>query len=102
MEKQRLFKMTEIEQNMLIKGLHDLACLFHDEGKDFGGLNALIRKTQSAPDRKLYLEETEFQQALDALNGLRNAYLSAGRSSGGIDKVLFKLMNSKYKRVPIR
>ena len=35
-------------------------------------------------------------------SGMRNAYLSAGRSSGGIDRVLAKLMSSKYRNVPVR
>ena len=32
----------------------------------------------------------------------RFVYLSAGRSSGGIDRVLAKLMSSKYRNVPVR
>ena len=30
------------------------------------------------------------------------SYLAAGRSSGGIDKVMLKLLRSHYKRVPAR
>lgn len=48
------------------------------------------------------MNEIEYQWVEIALNDLRNAYLAAGRSSGGIDKVLLKLFRSHYKRVPAR
>lgn len=94
MTKQRLFPMTNIEQNMLVKALCDV------RGQS-GEVQILIDKTLHAPKGKLYLSDSEFHWAAVSLNGLRTAYLSAGRSSGGIDKVLFKLMRSKYKRVPM-
>ena len=65
-------------------------------------VQGLIDKTINAPKGKLYLSDTEFQYAAQSLNGMRNAYLSAGRSSGGIDRVLAKLMSSKYRNVPVR
>ena len=46
--------------------------------------------------------QSEYECAVRGINNLRDAYLSAGRSSGGIDRALFKLMNSKYKRAPVR
>ena len=61
----------------------------------------LIDRVLHAPKGKLYLSDSEFHWAAVSLNGLRTAYLSAGWSSGGIDKVLFKLMCSKYRRVPM-
>ena len=67
-----------------------------------GEVQNLIDKTVNAPNGKLYLSDTEFQRAAQSLNGMRNAYLSAGRSSGGIDRVLAKLMNSKYRHAPSR
>ena len=96
--KQRLFKMTDIERNMLVKALCDIR---QDVGAGTGEVEDLIERTAHAPGR-LYLNETDFHWVAISLNGLRSAYLSAGRSSGGIDKVLYKLMNTKYRRAPVR
>ena len=98
MTKQRLFPMTNIEQNMLVKALCDVC---RQSGASSGEVRGLIDKTLHAPRGKLYLNDQEFHWAAVSLNRLRTAYLSAGRSSGGIDKVLFKLMHSKYRRVPM-
>ena len=92
MEKQRLFKMGMLEKNFLVKALCDAQ---KSSGPETSG-------TVNAPKGKLYLSDTEFQYAAQSLNGMRNAYLSAGRSSGGIDRVLAKLMSSKYRNVPVR
>ena len=91
MEKQRLFAMTEIEQNMLEKALLDL-------GR--AQTASMRRRVRQAPRRKLYLNQTEYDLAVRALNGLRDAYLAAGRYSDGIDAVILKLMKSRYRRVP--
>ena len=98
MIKQRLFPMTNIEQNMLVKALCDV------RGRSGGSLSevqGLIQKAVHAPVGEVYLCGSGFHWAAVSLNGLRTAYLSAGRSSGGIDKVLCKLMRSKYRRVPM-
>lgn len=91
MEKRRLFAMTEIEQNMLEKALLDL---------DRAQTASMRRRVRQAPRRKLYLNQTEYDLAVRALNGLRDAYLAAGRYSDGIDAVILKLMKSRYRRVP--
>ena len=98
MTKPRLSPMTNIEQNMLVKALCDIR---KNSGETSGEVGNLIEKTLHAPRGKLYLSDQEFHWAAVSLNRLRTAYLSAGRSSGGIDKVLFKLMRSKYRRVPM-
>lgn len=90
MEKRRLFAMTEIEQNMLEKALLDL---------DRAQTASMRRRVRQAPRRKLYLNQTEYDLAVRALNGLRDAYLAAGRYSDGIDAVILKLMKSRYRRV---
>lgn len=100
LEKQRLFKMGMLEKNFLVKALCDAQ---KSSGPETSGkVQGLINKTVNAPKGKLYLSDTEFQYAAQSLNGMRNAYLSAGRSSGGIDRVLAKLMSSKYRNVPVR
>ena len=98
MMKQRLFKMTDIARNMLVKALFDIR---QDIGTGTGEVENLIERTVHAPGH-LYLNEADFHWTAVSLNSLRSAYLSAGRSSGGIDKVLCKLMNTKYRRVPVR
>lgn len=91
MEKRRLFKMTEIEQNMLGKALLDL---------DREQTASMRRRVRQASRRKLYLNEAEYALAFRALNGLRDTYLAAGRYSDGIDAVILKLLHSRYRRVP--
>ena len=91
MESQRLFAMTESVQIMLEKALLDL---------DRAQTASMRRRVRQAPRRKLYLNQTEYDLAVRALNGLRDAYLAAGRYSDGIDAVILKLMKSQYRRVP--
>lgn len=100
MEKQTLFKMGILEQTFLTKALLEMKQ--NTGAEDCAGIEELVSKTVSAPKRKLYLNDTEYACAVESLNGMRNAYLSAGRSSGGIDRVLAKLMSSKYRNVPVR
>lgn len=96
MVKKRLFKIGAIERNMLARGLLELP---QAAGPDMGELTQLAQKILTLPGEKLYLNEREYHWAVLALNGLRDAYLHAGRSSGGIDKVLLGLLRSKYKKV---
>ena len=100
MEKQRLFKMSALERDILAKALDDTQKEYHP--KQAEQMRALMDKTIQAPKRKLYLNDDEFQWAVFALNSVRNTYLSAGRSSGGFDRILLKLLNSKYKYAPTR
>ena len=77
--------MGMLEKNFLVKALCDAQ---KSSGSETSGeVQSLINKTVNAAQ---------------SLNGMRNAYLSAGRSSGGIDRVLAKLMSSKYRNVPVR
>ena len=53
MEKQRLFKMTDIEKNMLVRALSD-------KQKRVGAgrcseVRALVEKTEQAPQNRLYM-----------------------------------------------
>lgn len=64
-----------------------------------GEITQLVQKIWTLPGEKLYLDEREYRWAVLALNTLRDSYLAAGRSSGGIDKVLLGLLRSKYKKV---
>ena len=100
MTKQRLVKMTGGDQNILVKALRSAQ---ESVGPELSGrLQALIDKALAAPKRRLYLSDEEFGRAVQALNRKRNAYLSAGRSSVGFDRILLKLLNSKYRHTPVR
>ena len=81
---------------MLSRGLMELP---QATGPDMGKSPGLLQKILALPGKKLYLDENEFHWAVLALNGLQDKYLGAGRSSGGIDKVLLRLMKSKIKKV---
>ena len=68
--------MGMLEKNFLVKALCDAQ---KSSGSETSGeVQSLINKTVNAPKGKLY------------------------RSSGGIDRVLAKLMSSKYRNVPVR
>ena len=94
MVKKRLFKIGTIQRNMLSRGLMELPQAAIQQE-----ISQLVQKILTLPGKKLYLDENEYHWAVLALNGLRDKYLGAGRSSGGIDKVLLRLMKSKYKKV---
>lgn len=100
MEKQRMFKMSQLEQDMLVKALCDTQNDVQPEQAE--EMRSLAAKTVCAPRRRLYLSDEEFGRAVQALNRKRNAYLSAGRSSVGFDRILLKLLNSKYRHTPVR
>ena len=94
MVKKRLFKIGTIQRNMLSRGLMELPQAAIQQE-----ISQLVQKILTLPGKKLYLDENEYHWALLALKGLRNKYLGAGRSSGGIDKVLLRLIKSKIKKV---
>ena len=95
MVKKRLFKIGTIQRNMLTRGLQELP---QAAGPYMGEITQLVQKIWTLPGEKLYLDEREYRWAVLALNGLRDAYLQAGRSSGGIDKVLLRLLKSHLKK----
>lgn len=96
MVKKRLFKIGTIERSMLTRGLQELP---QAAGPDMREITQLVQKIWTLPGEKLYLDEREYRWAVLALNTLRDAYLQAGRSSGGIDKVLLGLLKSHLKKV---
>ncbi len=95
MEKQRLLKMGDLEQRFLLKSLGETQ-------KNTGKGQDLMDKIVHVQKKKLYLSDEEHEWAIQSLNNMRNDYLSAGRSCGGIDRVLIKLIKSKYRHVPAR
>lgn len=100
MTKQRMVKMTGGDQNILAKALR--GAQEEAEPELSGKLQTLIGKALIAPKRRLYLNDEEYQYATLSLNGMRNDYLAANRSCGGIDRLLIKLMQAKYRYAPAR
>ena len=100
MTKQRMVKMTGGDQNILAKALR--GAQEEAEPELSGKLQTLIGKALIAPKRRLYLNDEEYQYATLSLNGMRNDYLAANRSCGGIDRLLIKLMQAKYRCAPAR
>ena len=100
MTKQRLVKMTGGDQNILVKALRSAQESVEPELS--GKLQLFIDRILSMPKRRLYLSDEEYQYAALSLNGMRNDYLAADRSCGGIDRLLIKLMQAKYRCAPAR
>ena len=88
MTKQRLVKMTCGDRNILVKALRSAQESVEPELS--GKLQLFIDRILSMPKRRLYLNDEEYQYATLCLNGMRNDYLAADRSCGGIDRLLQK------------
>ena len=100
MTKQRMVKMTGGDQNILAKALRSAQ---EEAGPELSGqLQPFLDRVLPAPKRRLYLSDEEYQYAALSLNGMRNDYLAAERSCGGIDRLLIKLMQAKYRCAPAR
>lgn len=102
MEKQRCIKMDEIMKNMLLYALRDV---FREEkkiGLPTEDTKNLVLKLAYYEHTKLFLTDEEHKKAVQALNLLRDTYIQAGRYTDGIDAVLIKILQSKYKRCAVR
>ena len=105
MTKQRLVKMTCGDRNILVKALRSAQESVEPELS--GKLQLFIDRILSMPKRRLYLNDEEYQYATLCLNGMRNDYLAADRSCGGIDRLLLNLsapateVSSADKELPL-
>ncbi len=95
--KKRLFKMGEIEKNMLLVALHITFKAKRANGENFMPLGQFILCIGKTTNGKLYLNDEEFIWARNALNALRDEYITADRYTDGIDAVMMKLMKAKYR-----
>lgn len=100
MTKQRLVKMTCGDRNILVKALRSAQESVEPELS--GQLQPFLDRVLRMPKHKLYLNDEEYQYATLSLNRMRNAYLEENRSCGGIDRLLIKLMQAKYRCAPAR
>ena len=106
--------MTEIQKNMLVIALLDERRRQKARGIQAPPIGALAVRAEEAPLHKnlwpwdkeklydLYLDDTEWEWARDAINELRNQRFAQGKGNGGTDNALLKLMSAKYKKVPDR
>lgn len=102
MEKKRCVKMDAIMKNMLIYALRDVYREEKEKGISNWETGELILRLAAHEEKKLYMTEEEYRKIVEALNKLRDSYLSAGRYADGIDTVLLKILQSKYKRCALR
>lgn len=102
MEKQRCIKTDEITVNMLVHALRDVFRQENEKGMPVEVTRNLILRLAYHEGKKLFLDEEEYKKAVQALNGLRDVFIQAGRYTDGIDVVLMRVMRSKYKRCAVR
>lgn len=97
MEKRRCVKTDEITVNMLVHALRDVFREEKEAGTSTKETGDLILRLAGHKDKKLYLTEGEHKKAVQALNGLRDTYIENGRYTDGIDTVLMRIMNARYR-----
>lgn len=114
MAKERLYRMTEPQKNMLVIALLEERHRQQARGVKSPPVGDLAVRADEAPLHNklwpwekealydLYLNDAEWQMARDAINALRNQRLAQGKGNGGTDRALLKLMEAKYKNVPDR
>lgn len=102
MEKRRCVKTDEITVNMLVHALRDVFRKEKDEGVPTTDTGNFILRLAEHKDKKLYLNDEEYRMAVQALNGLRDTYIQNGRYTDGIDAILMRVINARYKTYRIR
>ena len=114
MARERLYRMTEIQRNMLVVALTDEYRKQKARGVPYPPIGRLAVRAEDAPRHKnrlpwdkerlydLYLNDAEWRMARDALNALRSWRFSVGKGDGGTDDALHRVMSAKYKKAPER
>lgn len=102
MERQRCIKTDEITKNMLVHALRDVFREENENGMPVEVTKSLIFRLAYHDGKKIFLDEDEYKKAVQALNGLRDGFIRAGRYTDGIDIVLMRVMRSRYKRCAVR
>lgn len=112
--KERLYRMTEPQKNMLFVALADEHKRRRLKGLDTEWLRQFAIRVEELTQKKnfwpwdktkvfdLYLTDEEWRTARNALNDLRNWRFSVGKGDGGTDEALLKIMRAKYKNAPER
>lgn len=103
MEKMKCVKLDVIMKNMLMHALYQVFKEQRTNGEPLQETGELILRLNDAHEgQKLFLSDSEYHLAIQALNKLRDAYLAAGRYSDGIDKIMIQIIKAKYKRCPAK
>lgn len=114
MARERLYRMTEIQRNMLVVALMDEYRKQKAQDVPDPSIGRLAVRAEDAPRHKnrlpwdkerlydLYLNDAEWRMARDALNALRSWRFSVGKGDGGTDDALLRVMSAKYKKAPER
>ena len=100
MARERLYRMTEIQRNMLVVALMDEYRKQKARGVPYPPIGRLPWDKERLYD--LYLNDAEWRMARDALNALRSWRFSVGKGDGGTDDALLRVMSAKYKKAPER
>ena len=109
--KERLYRMTEPDKNMLFVALADEFKRQRAQGNINRWLGEFAIRVDELPFKKnfwpwdktnLYLTDEEWTTARNAINDLRNWRLSVGKGDGGTGDSLMKIMTAKYRNAPER
>ena len=84
MEKQRLLKLTPLQQKILAKVFLVTQKYFRPEQAE--RMQDLREKTQGLRKGRLYLNDEEFDCTVQSLNAIRNEFLEAGKNSTCFDE----------------
>ena len=96
-KKRRCVKTDEITVNMLVHALRDVFREEKEAGASTKETGDLFLRLAGQKDKNLYLTEGDHKKAVQALNGLRDTYIENGRYTDGIDTVLMRIMNARYR-----
>ena len=102
MEKKRCVRMDTIMKNMLIHALRDVFREERQNGMSGKETGELILRLAGHEETKLFLSEAEYKKIIEALSRLRDGYIRNGRYTDGIDTILLKIMQSRYRRCASR
>ena len=112
--KERLYRMTEPDKNMLFVALADEFKRQRAQGNINRWLGEFAIRVDELPPKKnfwpwdktklydLYLTDEEWTTARNAINDLSNWRFSVGKVDGGTGDSLMKIMTAKYKNAPER
>lgn len=114
MAKERLFRISGPQKNMLFKALADELGRQEQRGILDYELAWFAHRVDTLPQHRniwpwsrkqqfdLYLTDKEWRVARNALNELRNWRFSVGKGDGGTSDALLQLIKAGYRTAPIR
>lgn len=87
-------KVDNIMKNMFVVALKDELAAQAEQGNVQEQTEELLAKVRAYDlrEKRLSITSEEQHQIRNALNRLRNKYLAMGRTSGGIDKIIMRVL----------